>query len=170
MDVPCVIDRGIYSSAWTANSNETTTIAAATGAPLGGACISFAKVNASATTAYGLIYKSSLDLSFFDVSLTDKLVWQVNADITDVAKSALRLGTDSSNYCEWQYDDSSMTTAVWNACTATVGEPASVTGTGCDFENIGYVGIGLLFDSEASTLATIKVSQIEIVPCIFYRT
>ena len=53
---PIVIDRVDLVTDWTANSNETTTIAAATGAPLGGDCVSFAKENASATTC--LLYTS----------------------------------------------------------------------------------------------------------------
>ncbi len=159
-----VMDRCLFSADWTANSNETTTIATATGSPFESNCVSFAKVDGAATTAYGLVYKLVPSLAVINAAISDKLYWSVYASaLTNITAAAIRLGTDASNYCEWRFAVAGMTAASWSACSATVGN-AYVTGTGCDFLDITYIGTGILFDNEARTLAGIKISRIELSP------
>jgi hypothetical protein len=77
------------------------------------------------------------------------------SDLTNVAKVFVQMGTDSSNY--WQYDfDDDLFTAGWNDIDIGINDPTSQVGNGANTSAITYFAFGVVFDDAANTLADIR--------------
>ena len=73
-----------------------------------------------------------------------------------MAHAFVRLGTDSSNYNEWQIPKSELTGVdAWTFHTVGLYAAENVTGNGWDTEQVSYVAVGYVFESTPRTLANI---------------
>lgn len=101
---------------------------------------------------------TAVDLSAYGPN--DYLLVCVN--VTSVAKIAsliVRLGTDASNYTQFQFNDSAMTTG-WNLLKIKLSDLTSVTGTGLQPASITYGEVYFIFDAGADQLADITLDHV----------
>lgn len=159
---------------WTALSNDTTGLAAATTLHLWGKqALFFNKVNGTANKEYAGASRVIGNLNLYRFDPADKICWTCYCSaLTNVHSCFVRIGTDASNYTEYRYPDSSMTAGVWAACKASLsaaGAGAAATGSigliignGADMTNIAYLAVGVNFDSQANELAGIMVGDVYI--------
>lgn len=77
------------------------------------------------------------------------------SDLTNVDYAFVRIGTDASNYCQWNFDGG-LLTAGWNKLNEGVSTPTSQTGNGYDLSAITYLAFGVVFDAAANTLTDIR--------------
>ena len=137
--------------------NDATTIANQTSHITGTSAVKWAKagthVNSGITDTF-----PSLDLSGFGPN--DYVSVCVNVtDISEIATLVLRLGTDASNYTEFQWDDSELTTG-WQVLSKKLYDFESVTGTGIQPAAVTYGSLYFIFDGAANTLVDITVDHL----------
>ena len=77
------------------------------------------------------------------------------SDLTNVDYVFARIGTDASNYCQWNFD-AGILTAGWNQVDENIGAPTSQTGNGYDLSAITWIAFGVVFDASANTLTDIR--------------
>ena len=146
-------------SEWKVLGNDTTNL---TWTPIrlrGRRGLRFDKADGAANTKFAGAYREIASVNAargFDEH--DTALWPlIVPNITDVDYAFLRIGSDSVNYNEYRFADSSIVAARWTLCRAVIGN-AYVQGMGADLENIKYVSVGVAFDGEANTLAGIIAS------------
>lgn len=157
---------------WTVLGNDTLNLAAQTNHCIGTGSLQFDKVNGAANTKLAGIQKTitSLDLSRFgpDDEIQGSFIVTSKAAV-DYA--FVRLGTDGSNYNEWQFDDAGITINIWQdfhvAISSTV---VAVTGTGWVPTAVAYVLVGVAFTLETDALAAIVWNNLRIVSSRHTRT
>ncbi len=164
LETPLLLDALEAVTGWTVLGNDTDNLAAATKSPFAGASLEFDKVDGAAGTIHAGAYKS-IAVHMDNVRPDDIVSWWIYVSATtDVAYAWLRLGSDSSNYTEYRFADTSITAGKWTRCKVKVGE-GYVTGEGADFDSdLAYMAIGVAFDAEDDTLADINVWRAEIRP------
>jgi len=142
------------TTGWTVLGDDTTTLATSTNHITGALALSFAKVDGLDNTKLAGIQKTitSVDLSRFsshDYISTSTYI----SDVTNTDYVFVRLGTDSSNYTEWQKDEP---TVGWDDHQIALSAAAtSSTGNGWDQSAVTYVAVGVAFDAEGNALAGI---------------
>ena len=100
----------------------------------------------------------SVDMSSYGPS--DHILFCLNVSSTvNIATAVLRLGTDNSNYTEWQWDDDQLVTG-WQILTKKLSAYTSITGTGLQQAAITYVSFHLIFDLAANTLDDITLDHV----------
>lgn len=77
------------------------------------------------------------------------------SSLTNVANCFVRIGTDASNYCEWQFADTLLSEG-WNQLQENITMPTSQTGNGYNLSAITYLAFGVTFDDAANTLTDIR--------------
>jgi len=77
------------------------------------------------------------------------------SDLTNVDYVFARIGTDSSNYCQWNFDGGLLTEG-WNQVDENILQPTSQTGNGYNLDAITYIAFGVVFDSADNTLVDIR--------------
>lgn len=82
--------------------------------------------------------------------------------LTDVVKVHIQVGTDNSNFTEWEWLVADLTTG-WNLLYATLADYASLTGTGMQQGVVTYVQAAVEFGLAADTLNDMKVDHIAFV-------
>jgi len=160
------IDRMDDYTLWTILGDETENLAASGLRITGKYSLEFDKADATAETKIAGAYRTvSLNLEAEGIQLHDKIQWAIYLSaLTDVANCFVKLGSSASNNVQWTVSDTSLETG-WTLCTATIGQPSAINGTGWDPLNITYMQIGVTFDGEDDALEDIKVDSVNIVPC-----
>lgn len=162
------------TTGWTVLGNDTLNLTTDLQHILGTASLEFDKVNGAANTKLAGVQKTlspTLDLARFGPD--DELqAYCYIPDKTNVDYAFIRLGTDASNYTEWQLADTAITQATWQAFhIALAGHTtANLTGNGCNLAAVAYVVVGLAFDAETDALANIYWDCLRIVSSRHTRT
>ena len=140
----------------------TTNLAATTSSWFGTNAIEFDKAaGTSVTCGAGKTLTGSqvIKVGHF-VNPHDYIGWELYVTATtNIAHAFVRIGRNATNYLEFRYADSSIGTNVWTRCNSRLGD-AYITGTGCDWDKITYIAIGVVFDSTANTLADMWVDHV----------
>jgi hypothetical protein len=74
------------------------------------------------------------------------------SSLTNIVKAYVRIGTDSSNYCQWDFLVSNLQVG-WNETIEYIAAPDSQVGNGYDLSAITYIAYGVQFSNAANTLA-----------------
>jgi len=158
----------VTTSAVDGGGNDTQTLTAAVGANndtgnvttdpthiLGKTSIEFDKIDGSNGKKNAGVERSDLKLDLSRFTANDIIEGYIYiSDKTDVAKVIVRLGTDATNYNQWELSDGDITQATWqqfkkalSACVVTVG------GNGWDPSDVQYAAVMVEFDAQDDTLA-----------------
>lgn len=122
--------------------------------------LSFAKSGVAGTTGY--IDKTTV--------VANAGVYQTHAiihmnfylsDISNIVKAFMRIGTDSSNYFQYDHLVADMD-AGWSDSDHMLTRPNSQTGDGADFSSITYVAFGVEMSAAGDTLTGILVDNITV--------
>ncbi len=146
---------------WTVLGNDTITLAPSTEHVFGTNSLSFAKTNGLANTKIGGIQDTitSVDLTRFGPSAAIEVMMQVSS-VANVDKAFVRLGTDSSNYNEWQLDDSEIAAGSWTFKRILLSGSLNVVGNGWNQAAVTYMAVGTVHDVEADALAAILFDSV----------
>lgn len=146
---------------WTVLGNDTITLATSVEHVFGTKSLSFAKTNGAANTVIGGIQDTitSVDLTRFGPSGAIEVMMQVSS-IANVAKAFVRLGTDSSNYNEWQLDVSEITAGVWTFKRMLLSGSLNVVGNGWDQSAVTYMAVGTVHALETDALSDILFDSV----------
>lgn len=79
------------------------------------------------------------------------------SDLTNVDYVFVRLGTDSTNYWQWDFDGALFENG-WSDINTPIGDATSQTGNGANLSAITWIAFGVVFDAAANTLADIRTS------------
>ena len=158
------LDGGSSASDWTALSNDTTGIIDVAYGVIGKSTIRFNKVDGSDNATYGGIYRTiGRDISG-QLFPGQYAVWHCYCpDVTNVASAFLRIGSSTSDYCEYRVADTALNDGLWTYCKVRLGEPSAVAGAGFVENEVSYIAQGLNFDAETNALAGIGVGPVYIV-------
>jgi hypothetical protein len=158
-----VLDNMDSVSPYTALGDETANLAVSDNRVEGAKAIEFDKVNATETTKIAGADRAIASVDLSSYPLWSILVWHVYlSSLSDVDKVLIRIGTDASNYLQYEIEDTHLEGG-WNLCAKKLGEPAESAGTGCDFSAVAYLAVGVEFDAENDTLADIAFDEISVV-------
>ena len=150
---------------YTALGNDTSNLADETDHVFGTGAITFDKVNGAANTVYAGVSDSftAVDLSerFEDGSFVG-LSMKV-ASVADVVAAFVRIGTDSSNYNEWEWPVADLGAGNWNALRAATNQPSAYAGNGWNPASVAYVAFGVEFSDETDTLSGIIFDNVHLV-------
>ncbi len=149
---------------WTLLGNDTLNLVQDADHRIGPASLEFDKVNGAANTKNAGMSRTDagLDLSRFLPSGAILMGIQMSS-LADVASVTLRLGSNSSDYMQWTWNDADMVAGVWNDLLAFIDE-GTVAGNGWDAANVDYVEFFVTFGAETDALADILVDYIMAVP------
>lgn len=146
---------------WTVLGNDTITLATSAEHVFGTKSLSFAKTDGAANTVIAGIQDTitSIDLTRFGPAAGIEVMMQVSS-IANVDKAFVRLGTDLSNYNEWQLDDSEITAGVWTFKRILLSASENVVGNGWDSSAVTYIAVGTIHDLETDALAAILFDSV----------
>lgn len=149
------------TTGWTVLGDDTTNLATTTNHVFGALALEFDKVNGSDDTIFAGIQKTltSIDLTPYHKGGGFFLAKYYISSLSDVSYIFLRLGTDSSNYNEWQIGVDSLSVG-WNSARYPMASPDAIQGNGWNSASITYVAIGVAFSLQNNTLADIAVDHI----------
>jgi len=153
------------TTGWTVLGNDAINLATHANHVTGTASLEFDKVDGAAGTIFAGIQKTitSVDLSRYDIHSVVRTLIYVSAT-TNIAYAFVRLGTDASNYSQWQLVDSSITGALWQVFEVQLHSVNfTVVGTGWNQAAVTYAAVGLAFDAETDALADIKFDHLAVV-------
>lgn len=149
------------TTGWTVLGNDTINLATTVNHVFGQNALEFDKVNGAANTKIAGIQKTltSMNLIPYHVGGGHLLMSIYLSSLTGIDYIFLRLGTDSSNYNEWQVDSDNLVEG-WNLCACISAHPETVQGNGWNDVAVTYVAAGAAFDAETDTLADIAMDRI----------
>lgn len=160
------IDGCNATTGWTVIGNDTANLAVSTNHVFGTGALTFDKVDGAANTVFAGIQKTltaiNIQEKFEDGGNVAFGVYLPS--LTNVVSVFLRLGTNSSNYNEWEWPVSDLSASTWLALRSPTNQPTNAsTGNGWDTSAITYVAVGVEFNSQSNTLAGIVVDNIHFV-------
>jgi len=148
---------------WSAVNDDATNLATTTKHVVGTNALTFDKANGTANTAYAFIEDTITSVDLGNVSAHDIIRTIVYlSDLTDVVNVIVRLGTDSSNYNEWQIGVDELTAGVFQTLVFSVGsaDHDAIAGNGWNPTSVTYVSVGVEFGNQADTLTGIIFDRI----------
>ena len=148
------------ASDWTVLNTDTVNLTVDTSTIFtdSGKVLEFDKTDGAANTQYAAVYKT-LEEDLRSFGPNDRICWLMRLDTTDVDYVLVRLGTDASNYVEYRFVDSSITTGRWQLCWSKLAH-GYATGTGLDWHKVRYILVGAHFDAQDDAVADIFVDSI----------
>ena len=161
-----IIDRMEDDALWTILGNDTASLAANNNSLLGAKSLSFDKVDGAANTLIAgidQVLPKVLDLS--EYLANDKLSTAFfAAALTNIISVSIRLGTDVSNYSQWNTLVASLTEDVWNHILHDLSDAdiANQVGTGHDLSAIAYAAVLVNFTLETNALAGLHFDHLHI--------
>jgi hypothetical protein len=158
-----IFDNMEATTGWTALDGDTANIATTTSHVLGTLAITFDKLNTAANNTLALIEKTVPSTDLGDVSPHDIIQTIFYASSTaDIDKVVVRLGTDSSNYNEWDIPGENLTQGDFEVLAFVIGDAsfANSAGNGWDQTAITYIAVGVRFNAENNTLSGIIFDQL----------
>ncbi|KKM82443.1 hypothetical protein LCGC14_1319530 [marine sediment metagenome] len=144
------------TAGWIVGNDATANIALSSNHVQGTGSLTFDKVDGGGwTEAYIQKTISSVDLLEFRAH--SLIEWSVYvSDLSEVAYAFVRLGTNNVNYSEWRVLDADLTIGLWNTAVVPAGTVEyTVVGTGLVDSAVTYIAVGVSFDAENDTLASI---------------
>ena len=147
------------SGSWTILNTNTTGLASTANHVLRTGSVGFEKANATTDQDQEAGIYSAVDLNltrFTGAANVEVAFHTTAAATTEVSYAFVRLGTDASNYNEWQIPKASLTGVdAWTFHTVALYTSQNVTGNGWDPSQVSYLAVGYRFDTTARTLAKI---------------
>ncbi len=157
-----VLDPMNDASSFTAFNTDTANVADSNNNILGNGSISFDKANTAANSLIAGIDKTIAKEVLTEYLGSDLISAAVFlSTLVDVASVSIRLGTDASNYSQWNVADTDLV-AGWNQLSLPLSSKASQTGTGHDMANITYAAVLVTFDVETDVLTGILWDHLNI--------
>ena len=149
-----IIDEFGSTTGWSTNSGADNLTTSTEHRGYGTLSLEFDKVTGDTDA---LISKTitSFDMSAYTDRSTGHMMAYLSS-LTNVSKVYVRMGTDSSNYFQWDFEAATLSTG-WTYLTAPILEPTSQTGDGADYSAITYIAYGVEFNNASDTLADIRV-------------
>lgn len=140
--------------------NDAASIANSTNHITGTSAVKWAKAGTHVNSGISDTF-AAVDLSAY--APNDYLILCVNVtDISNIATLVVRLGTDASNYTEFQFDDSVLATG-WQLLKIKLADLTSVTGTGMQSAAITYAEVYFIFDTDTDALDDITLDHVAFV-------
>ena len=133
---------------------------------MGKRTMKFDKANGGDDTVHAGMSREFVSLDLGNVTLLDEIAWFLKVSAkTAIAYTWIRMGTDSSNYVEWRYDDSDLLTdGEYTFCHVPLYAHAAASASGAtNFKDIKYLAAGVAFDAQTDTLSDIALGGICIV-------
>ncbi len=154
------------ATGFTVLGDDTVNLATTTRRVRGAAALEFDKFDGTANTKLAGASKT-IDVKLDQYPPFFSIAWYCYVSaLTNVDYAFVRIGTDSSNYVEYRFPDTSMTAAVFSFCNTKLCEFSAIAGTGCDFSNIDYLVVGVAFDAEGDALADIAIDSLGVIPSV----
>lgn len=149
----------------TALGNDTTNIANSTNHVFGTGAITFDKVNGAANTVYAGVQDTITSINISEIFEDGAFVALACylPSLSNVVNVFMRVGTDSSNYNEWDWPVSDLEAATWMALRRPTNQPSNYAGNGWSTTAVTYVAFGVEFSSETNTLAGIIFDNVHLV-------
>ncbi|MCK4815309.1 hypothetical protein KA005_06030, partial [bacterium] len=149
------------TTGWSVLGNDTTNLATTVNHVFGQYALEFDKVNGAANTKIACIQKTltSINLKPYHVGSGFLLMSTYLSSLTNIDYIFLRLGTDSSNYNEWQVE-ADLLLEGWNLWACISAHPKIIQGNGWIDTAVTYIAAGVAFDAETDTLADIAIDRI----------
>lgn len=150
---------------FTALSNDTSNLADSVNHVFGTGAVTFDKVNGAANTVFAGITATLASLNIEDIFEDGAFVGMAMylPSLTNVDYAFIRLGTDGSNYNEWQWDSADLVASRWMSLRNPTAQPDTYAGNGWNSTDIDYLCVGVAFAAETNTLAGIIVDHIHFV-------
>ena len=151
------------TTGWTVLGNDTDNLATTTNHIYGTTALEFDKVDGAAGTIFAGIQKTipSVSMAPYHKGGGFFLTSCYLSDITNVAYTFLRLGTDASNYNEWQIGVDNLA-AVYNSLRYIMSSPDTIVGNGWDSADVTYVALGVAFLLQNNALEDIAVDHLAV--------
>lgn len=120
------------------------------------------------TTAFISKTLSSFDASAYG-SAAWCMMWVYLPSLTNVSNVFARMGTDSSNYMQWDFSVTELAVG-WNQLQASISTPTSQTGDGYNLAAVSYIAVGCTFDGAGNTLTGIIVGGATLIRTVEFPT
>lgn len=161
-----IIDIMEDASSWSILGDDTANLSESNKSLLGSKSLVFDKVNGAGNTTIAGIEKTLLKtLNLSEYLANDKLSTAFFANpLTNIVRVGIRLGTDASNYTQWNRLVASLSANVWNHILYDLSESdvASQAGTGHNLSAISYAAVLVDFSLETNTLAGLHFDHLHI--------
>ena len=150
---------------YTVLGNDTTNKADTTDHVFGVGAIKFNKADGLAGTVYAGVQNTFTSLNFSEIFETGAFVGLgcKLTSIADVKAIFVRIGTDSSNYNEWEWGVDDLVTGRWMALRQPTNQPISYVGDGWNQAAVTYIAFGVEFGDESDELTDIKFDNVHLV-------
>ena len=150
------------SENWTVLNDDTTNLGNSNNHATGKLSLEFDKVNGSSNGKIAMVHSTIAELDIRRFGPESRLFALVHiSDMTNVKDAFIRLGTDSSNYNQWTFPDTSLTNSIWSPLDKKIHESAVVVaGTGLNFAALKWVAVGVTFDAEADNLLDLQYDSL----------
>lgn len=122
--------------------------------------LSFAKSGTTGTTGYIDKTITAVDLDVYQTHAILHTNFYIS-DTSDIVKVFLRIGTDSSNYFQYDHLVADMATG-WNDSDHIMTRPTSQTGDGANLASITYIAFGIELSNNTDTLSGILIDNITV--------
>jgi hypothetical protein len=151
------------TASWAVLGNDTINLTTDAEHRIGVESMEFDKTDGAANTKNAGVARTAgleLDASRFLLDGVVSVGIQVSS-LADVAKVHLRLGTDSTDYQSWSWNDAELVAGAWNDLHARI-DAGVVNGNGWNPASIKYAAFFVEFDAETDALADILVDYVMI--------
>ena len=150
---------------YTVLSNDTTNKADTTDHVFGVGAITFDKEDGTDGSVYAGVQRTLTSLNFSEIFETGAFVGLgcKLTSVADVEAIFVRIGTDSSNYNEWEWGVDDLTVGRWMALRQPTNQPTGYAGNGWNQAAVTYVAFGVEFSDEADDLTAIKFDNVHLV-------
>ena len=150
---------------YAALSNDTLNLADSLDHVFGTGSITFDKVNGADNKKYAGVDNTFTAINFSEIFEAGGFVGVgcKIPDITDVDYVFVRIGTDASNYNEWQMSSGNLTAAEWMALRMPTAAPDAYLGNGWNQAAVTYICFGVMFKVETDAQAGIVFDNVHIV-------
>jgi len=152
-----LIDGCESTTGWSAQ-DQATSLTTSTTHIHGTKSLSFDKSGTAGTTGYIEKTMTAMDLGVYQTHAIIHINFYVS-DTTNITKIFIRIGTDSSNYFQYDCPVADMG-AGWNDCDFIITRPNSQAGDGANLSSITYVAFGIELNSNSDTLSGILIDNI----------
>jgi len=152
-------------TALTALGNDTTNLADEVDHVFGTGAISFDKADGAANTVFAGVSDTftAIDLSErFEAGSFVELNVKLSS-VADVVAVFMRVGTDASNYNEWEWPVADLSAGSWLSLRQGTATPTGYLGNGWNPANVAYFAFGVEFSAETDTLTGIKFDSVGLV-------
>jgi len=157
------------TTGWTILADDTENLATDVSHIVGTKSLEFDKTDGLANTIFAGVSRT-VDWDWSGILPTDHIIAGVHVDTADVVYAFVRLGTDVSNFTQWQYPIGGLLDSLWNMESVLVGEATSQTGNGVLWDAITYLAVGVAFSAEGDSVTDIFWNYVGFQRSLLVRT